>query len=392
MKLNQIDRMAPAMLSASKHPAVLPGKRGKPALYLPIFVVSMLLCSLLTTSAKPAFGERNTEPQVIGSDTSNNNDISEKNKKGHPPVEAKQKGTDENHCVKQNITASKWFDRTHNFLSESLCRQAVRIDHFFGEYDDDGGDAKSFFRIRNGVTWEYGESTSVTFTPRIRARLHLPNANERFNLLFSDDLINQDSISSNEEPPHTDENDRANYETALRWLVAKSDTLDFDFDIGLRSSSGIRPFTQFRIKKFILIDNVSKLDLTESIFWFDWEGFGTRTQIEYERLLAPNRLLRWTSAFTFSEQSEGVDLLQRLTLFETINEKRGLSFGVGLTGYTSPAPTIEEYGLSIRYRKNFFRDWLFLELEPEALWPIESERALTTRMTIRIEVQLGDRY
>jgi hypothetical protein len=282
-----------------------------------------------------------------------------------------------------------WLDRAHLRLSQGLCNQVRRFDQFFGDVSYDEQYNSSFLRIRNSIAWENTTSTELRFRPRVRANIRMPNFEDKLNLIITDDSEDPDTLSSaNEiEPEQADEENRIS--TALRWVARRSLALELNFDIGARIDDGLAAFVRGRYRKQFALSNDRSLRFTETIYWRDREGFGERTQVDLEKLLAPNLVARWTSAGTFSEASRGYEWTQRLTLLRQIDPLRAIAYNIGAVGFTRPTPTVENYGVSIRYRKNIYSHWLYAEVEPELNWPLETDRDLAPKITFRLEVQLG---
>lgn len=285
--------------------------------------------------------------------------------------------------------ALPWLDRTHLRLSQSLCNQVRRFDQFFGDVNFDEQYNNSFMRIRNSVVWENTTSTELRFRPRVRAKIRLPNAEDKFNLIITDDSQDPDTLSSANEVQPEQGNTDNNVSTAVRWVARKSRALELNFDIGARINDGLTTFLRGRYRKQFALSNDRILRFTETVYWRDREGFGERTQVDLEKLINPNLVARWTSAGTFGENSKGFEWTQRLTLFKQIDPLRAIAYNIGAVGHTRPAPEVENYGFSVRYRKNIYSHWLYAEVEPELNWPLETDRDIAPKITFRLEVQLG---
>lgn len=295
-------------------------------------------------------------------------------------------------CTEEAVTEEEelpWLDRTHLRLSQSLCNQVRRFDQFFGDVNFEEQYNKSFMRIRNSVVWENTTSTELKFRPRVRAKIRLPNAEDKLNLIITDDSQDPDTLSSATEIEPEQSNSDNNVSTALRWVARKSRALELNFDVGARIDDGLTTFVRGRYRKQFALSNDRSLRFTETLYWRDREGFGERTQVDLEKLINPNLVARWTSAGTFSEDSEGFEWTQRLTLFKQIDPLRAIAYNIGAVGHTRPAPEVDNYGISVRYRKNVYSHWLYAEVEPELNWPLETDRDIAPKITFRLEVQLG---
>ncbi|MBV1880554.1 MAG: hypothetical protein KUG82_02930 [Pseudomonadales bacterium] len=294
-------------------------------------------------------------------------------------------------CTTKITGELSWLDRTHTALSRQVCNQAKRFDRFFGDINYETNDATSFIRIRNSFIFKRSEDSNFEFAPRIKARIYLPSARQRINLIISDDTENQDSISSSTETTTNSIEEKKNVSTALRWVIPYIKFVKLDVDVGARFNNGFTTFVKLRSRKRFQIDERGILTATGTLFWIDHEGFGERTQLDYEQIISKNYLLRWTSAGNFSQSTKGIDYSQRITLYQQFDKHRAMSYYIGMNGSTRPYPLLEEYGLGVRYRKDIHHGWLFLEIEPELFWPSEEDRDTIWRFTVRLEAQFGQR-
>lgn len=291
-------------------------------------------------------------------------------------------------------TTLPWLDRTHLSLSQGLCNATHRFDRFFGNTRYNDETAHSLLRIRNNFVVENGKETDIAFQPRVRARVHLPNAKEQFNLIISDDSDNENTLSTATENLAVDNTNTNRYSTTLRWIAEKQADLEIDFDIGARFNSGIDWFVRNRYRKQIPINDISRLRFDGSVFWRNSRGFGQRTQLDYEREIAQSMLFRLENIAEFSEVTRGIDWLQRTTILNQLSYRTAVSYSFATIGHTRPEFMTDEYGFSIRYRHQLYSHWLFIEAEPQIVWPlvdpdIDNTREKITRVIIRFEVQLG---
>ncbi len=281
-----------------------------------------------------------------------------------------------------------WLDRTHTTWSERVCNTAVHFDRFFGDTRYDSEYASSLVRVYNSFSLTQKDSTILAFNPRIRARIALPNLQEKFNLLISDDTQDQDALSPSAEilPEHNSNN---HYSATLRWIAQTEKKHQLDLDVGTRFNHGLQFFTQTRFRYYYILNEAERWNFSETLFWRAREGFGERSQLDFDHLLAANKLFRWTSAATFSESTQGVDWLEQFTLFQQLDVKQALSYTFAFSGFTIPAFTTENYGISARYRRNIYSNWLYLELEPQLNWPLDQQHEFTPAFILRIEAQFG---
>jgi len=122
-----------------------------------------------------------------------------------------------------------------------------------------------------------------------------------------------------------------------------------------------------------------------------WEG---ETRLDLERKLDPFTLLRWTnSGFYAEEQIDllGIEWFSELALASAISRRTALLYNLKASGVTKPDTLVTDYSVLTRYRRNFFRNWLFYEVEPALSWVRDEfgDYNPVGSMTLRLEIQFG---
>ena len=112
-----------------------------------------------------------------------------------------------------------------------------------------------------------------------------------------------------------------------------------------------------------------------------------------KKQIRKDQLLRWSNNFIFSETSRGIELGSEISLLNQFSERSAISYNVGAWGYTLPTTTLDSIRLSTRYRRGFYRPWLFYEIEPEFDWlrNDQGDYKKQPAISFRIEIQF-ERY
>jgi len=134
-----------------------------------------------------------------------------------------------------------WLDQGQSFASNSVNNFAKTVDRFFGEPRSDLEAAYSTLRITTEYLWRQNNSSDTSL--HLRGKIHLPVANERLSLLFSEDEgegtdfydqldienPNQESINAN-----------------LQFNILNRLRNRLDFRLGLRSSLRAKASIRYR--------------------------------------------------------------------------------------------------------------------------------------------------
>lgn len=319
-------------------------------------------------------------PPVVWSDFGDNEE---------PQTETRQQTREELmdlSCRDDEDRPESWLDRSHSYVNQRLCEPAAWFDGFFGDPRSfEETPVGTFIRVRNAVQWD--ETEGWSFGLRVRANVLLPRVSERVRLLVTRD----DDISGEfrDGPAADDSDDRTRL--GLRFIASEAARSQLDFDGTVRvSGSGLNPRVRGRYRYVRGLTPRSLGRATQSVFWERDEGFGTTSRLDYEWLPDRDRLVRWTTQGTVSQESDGIDWSTSLIGFRQLSPRTALRTELGAFGMTSPSFETEEFFVAFRYRRQFLRNWLFFELQPEHAWPLDfetGERRRDWRMTFTLEVQ-----
>lgn len=283
--------------------------------------------------------------------------------------------------------SSRWFDRSHSFLSDQTDSLALWIDNFFGTPRSDLESATSSLRITFRDTWEEGLGTR--FALRVRGKVRLPQLSNRLSLIFFDQEEENDVNQSVEEQIVDSEDNNGN-QAAIQYTAIDQKRSRLDFNAGLRSRLKLKLRARYRYES--ALGSRFRGRHIDTLFFRDGEGFGITFQPEIDRPLTDNKLLRWSNNFEYAEKSNGLEWASTLGLAHRINDKSAISYFTLIRGETRPDHLTTLYGLGMRFRSNFLRPWLFYELEPLYGWQRRESidnREPTAFFTARLEIALG---
>lgn len=280
---------------------------------------------------------------------------------------------------------ASWLDKSHAYASHSTDTLANWIDDFFGVPRADFESAYTSLRLSFENEWEDTEGNDSNV--RLRGKVHLPKINERLSLIFTDD--------ENEESENVDTGINAvtgkkeNTKVGLQYNIQDDKRSRLDFSVGIRSSLKGKANVRYRYQ--VPWGQKYTHRFTEMLYFIDGEGFGVRSGYELDRTIDENRLLRWANNLKFSEDTDGVHWSTRLLLGERLDEQSAISYFIWSGGETRPNYLTTSYGIGARYRRTFYRPWLFYELEPAYAWKreeIQDDREGVVVFTARIEINL----
>lgn len=276
------------------------------------------------------------------------------------------------HCYSENREVEA-LDTAYHYLNTKFCQPAIWFDSFFvDERVTDDARAGTMVRWYNDYSWS--ESEGFTYKTSLKAKLHLPKATKKLKLVFESDA---DDDFQDLFPSSGDELENA---LGLRYDWYAKEKSSFNIKATLRPSIEARyryshSFTQYTL-----------LSLTQSVYSRK-RVLGERTQLDVDHTLSENFLIRWTNYAKYENDVDHFELGLGLTLYQSISSKQALSYKASLTGHDKPYGYVSNRHISITYRQNVYRDWLFYEITPEYNWDSELEEDKINQATITLRLE-----
>jgi len=282
---------------------------------------------------------------------------------------------------------ASWLDNSHDYVTLKADAVTRWVDSYFGGTEVDQETAHSRLRLRFINNWDEREGDE--FRVRLGGKVNLPALSRRLDLVFQGDDPT-DSISGRDDPSQNP--------VGLQYQIneAAPDALSrFDFTVGL-SSSGPRPGLKYRYR-----NQVSPMDtvyFTQRLQYDLGDGAQTSSRLDIDHVLGNNQLLSSFSRLFAGEDSEGLEwstsmahIARWTTSADTLSGSREHATMVyaGLSGQTEPNSYVSNYRLGVRYRRQTYRDYLFVELEPSYNWRIDTPglpREGAWRVELRFEL------
>lgn len=286
-----------------------------------------------------------------------------------------------------------WIDRTHDWLSRTVCGPSRWVDGFFAGADNSYSDETGTeLRVIGSSRWQDDSDDGSEL--KVRAHVDLPNAQDRLSLVFenrdNEDDVLRDDLDTRPEQVGNEED--KGFRGALRIAKELSDQMDLDFDVGVRSELTLFAKARYRWQT-MLPGNTTLFRFTEKGYWEDPEGFGASSLFEFDRPVTRLTSLRLSSEYEITEANNelgrGWYYSQFARLYMRLGKRSGISYAVGFDGYTQPKVRNETYRTSIRFRRSIWRPWFFYEIEPYVFWPRRERYHGITGIVLRIEMQAG---
>ncbi len=284
----------------------------------------------------------------------------------------------------------------HAFIEQRIFAPVLRLDRFFSdERDLEAERSRSFLRWRSEVNADATRGMPV-FTTGLHASLRFPGLNkrlERLRLVIVGQTRNTIAALFPPEPgadtAREPEETTGTADAELR--VRLWETLASHGDLGAGFLFRLPPgaFGRMRLR-FVL--PVKKIVLTRYVatgFWRTDTHFGTSAAVEAERPLGHMVLARLGGNATLTQRSKGVEWISEMAFLASPDGRSAIQTGATVNGATKATLPLDRLRVYVRLRRDFYRRWLFFELEPNVYWRLlaGTGREPVWGVTLRLEVQ-----
>jgi len=277
-----------------------------------------------------------------------------------------------------------WVDDGHAFATNRAQALAQWLDDFFGAEVRDAERVDTFIRLIGVDNWDERDGHDPTV--RVRGQLNLPKISERLDLIFSGE--------ENEQTLTEDERSREN-DVGLRFNVQDDDRLRLDATLSVRSNLALLPGLRARYQQPLSDDSWYRL--TQRIQYDTSDGYRALSNIDVNHYLDEHSLLRWGARLRYQEDKGFWDWNSGITWRRWLDDHQRFPSAVevylSLSGRDDPQPFNSNYRVGVLFRQQFFRDYLFYEVEPNFDWRQDRRRdgrEGVWGIVLRVEMMLDD--
>ncbi len=257
--------------------------------------------------------------------------------------------SDKEQCGTPVISAN---ERRHAEFTEGLQRTSIWLDNFFGDDREQESLAKSSLRL--SLDGSYIETETGNTKIRLRGKIDLPQLEKRLQLVFEGEPEDSD-LTGLENTTST---------ASLRYKLKNSLLREASISVGLRG--GLKePRLFFRVRSSTSKKRKQMLLRITPIIGLDSdEGWESSLRADFEYRLGNRDYFRITSNPQWQENTSGISFQQDFSYFHRLSSRTYLSADWLNTIVNRPRVRLDLSRYRIRYRRNLWKDRLFLELSP----------------------------
>ena len=279
----------------------------------------------------------------------------------------------------------EWWQTTHETMSYKVGEWSNGLDAFFSGQRHES-DEKSFVSMRFGSIIESEDGVSGFFN--LDARLHLPNTENRLDLIIESDAdeLTQDNRLMDNEPGQNILQSAQNtrFATMLRYV---KDEWNANIDLGLLVRMPMDPFVRIKFDQEYVLGNWT-VEQNESLFSYYSLGYGGRYGIAAKRPFADRFEFGVEFGTTYLEVDSETYWRQNLYVNHALSDISKLRYQISYLQEGS-RPHAESFLYFLEYQRILHGNWLIGQLKPQVTYERENGYQSEASLTASLEVLLG---
>jgi len=301
---------------------------------------------------------------------------------------------------------TRW-DKYHDALSRRIMNSAEWIDSFFDDERVESEENRTNIKLRFDT--EVKEGDGIKLRVRGRIRLVLPKMRKRLSLVLSgdpDEDTREGTIGDNIGGEQFDNKDERNLTASVWYFFLDTYKRNLLMRFGARWRDGGPVFWLGPRYRQLWTFDPWAARYTWSLRWFTDVGLESRMRLDMERPITKTLFFRQTTSFDW-DQEEDVDLKEEdgtikentvtnfnkvgfaVSIFQPLSRRAILEYATGVSFVNKPEYVMDNVDLLVKYRRQFWRDWLFFEITPALEFPWIRDYKAVPSILFRIEGLFG---
>lgn len=261
------------------------------------------------------------------------------------------------------------------------------VDSFFmGQFFDEeivedessGSNGRIFFTTRRVI----GED--VNYQAGINLKIVLPKTRDRFKLLVETDE-NEDGQSETDILGTTD---NITYSTAIRVELSDGRRWKTSLDNGIRWAGEPVYFSRIRARRTDYYENW-RSRLLQSIYWRTDVEWGSKFEVSALRPIDFTRHFSMGFKADYNLNDDKAELESSVAIFHELDYQSAMLYQLAAFGDTERITKVNEYVLSVSYRRKIYKNFVFAEIIPEIAFPRELNYEQTEAINFTLEIIFG---
>lgn len=281
-------------------------------------------------------------------------------------------------------------ENSHDSIRSGLFEMTDEIDAFFGDIRSLEQRQSDWFRARIAARTQSGSGSSLS--QGFGASINLDAISKRLKFVIQGtggddpDLQQRSGLGSSTDldDDFTSSTKDNSVSSGLRFdLFSDSDLLiRFNSGIKFRSGMNLYPFVSARASRWFDLGHFA-VEPQLALIMEREDGFGQEVRLDFNKDVR-NYLVRFRSQATHFEDRSAIEVFEELSFYRQLRTR---SFMGAAISYLSPYENHPiRYRSSVRYRRQFWKPWLYAELEPGVDFPEDRDYDATPFIVLRFDI------
>ena len=306
-----------------------------------------------------------------------------------PPLDPEQKRESFDEFVSRKLSV---LDRPRKSVAGRLQGFAEMIDTYFVDGRIENETNRS--RVRLSFSQIFLEHDETLFDAAYSIRIHLPRIEDKLSFELKSDGdpeldLEPDIPAEAQETPLEAVTEKDEVQAGIRYVHKAKRWMNVSTRAGAKFGGGeVDPYIELRGRRSGFFDKWG-IRFTETLFHRHSIGEGSNTRLDFERPFWKDYLFQISTQALWWNQGDYFDLGHQYSVFHKISPSRAISYHLGGTGISDEQSTrINNYYLSLRYRKMIHGNWIFGEIVPQIVYPAIDDFEPSHFLTFRLEMVL----
>jgi hypothetical protein len=288
-------------------------------------------------------------------------------------------------------TGEDIIDTTHERILRGFLGTAVWLDSFFGDERYEAEANRSQLKVRFEAFREAGTGMDYR-RPNLDLRLVLPQLRHRTRLVISGDpTVDYDAATDQPATPsgQPQPGGTGRVTTALQYFPLETKRSNVSIRAGVKLSGGRLELLLGPRYRYLTRVGSWDLRFTQEVIWTTDVGWQSRTRVDYERPLPQGFFFRSSLEGLWTEHVKGYPYALSFLLEQPLDLRRAIRYEWINSFQTRPSNELDEELFLFRYRQQLWKNWMFLEIAPQARFPRDRGFEFTPGILFRLEVIFG---
>ncbi|RLT92121.1 MAG: hypothetical protein D9N14_21615 [Ketobacter sp.] len=271
-------------------------------------------------------------------------------------------------------------------ISSAVSLMGERMDAYFAGDHSWDTENDTYLRLRLSQKWIEGGHLEPELDYKFR--LDLPGTKQRYRLVLAYQEDNEQTLEERERSSETARppEERSLFAGLLRTLGDESGNWETKLSAGVKVKLPPDPFVRSSGKRLFSIGDFWEFRFQSILEWFNSSGVHAGTDFIFERIVAQQFLFRAGTYLDWRDEKDTLEFGQKFSLFQDLGPRDAIGYHLGIFGNSYSHSQIDTYYISADYRRDLYKDWLYMNVVPELAFPREEDFTGVASLTVSFEI------